>query len=449
MQSILLTMTKLGGGSLERQVMNTPCDQKFKKNFKIGLSDVRARLSLMTLFGLIGLLAPVPATAQKFEELAKTPPMGWNSWNHFDCDIDETLVRETADAMVKTGLRDAGYEYVNLDDCWHGKRDKDGFIQPDPKRFPSGIKALADYVHKRGLKLGIYSDAGTHTCQKKPGSQGYEYQDALQYARWGVDYLKYDWCNTGEGKAQRNPIEAYTVMRDAIKAAGRPMVFSVCEWGQSEPWTWAKDIGHLWRTTGDIINCWDCSIDHGTWDSHGILPILDMQKGKRAAAGPGHWNDPDMLEVGNLPTLSENRAHFAMWAMLAAPLIVGTDFRNLSQDIIDVLTNKAVIAVNQDKLGIQGFTHRSGGEVDIWVKPLSAGDWAIAFLNRSDFVQSESYNFYDAELEDYLTDRTPDFKNDSFTMLDLWTGENAGTLTSQFKVTIAPRDVRIFRMKKG
>ncbi len=271
---------------------------------------------LMAMLVLV-LLAPL-SWAEKHPELALTPPMGWNSWNHFDCDIDEQLIKETADVLVESGLRDSGFVYVNLDDCWHGERDEDGFIQPHPERFPSGIKALADYVHARGLKLGIYSDAGRLTCQRKPGSQGYEFQDALQYARWEVDYLKYDWCHTGEGDAQRNPVEAYTTMRDALAATGRPIVYSICEWGTNEPWTWAKDVGHLWRTTGDIINCWDCTIGHGTWQSWGVLNILDQQNELRRFAGPGHWNDPDMLEFGNLPTLAENRSHFVMWAMLAA-----------------------------------------------------------------------------------------------------------------------------------
>ena len=233
-------------------------------------------------------LAAVPASAQKFAELARTPPMGWNSWNHYGCDIDEALIRQTADAMVANGMRDAGYVYVNIDDCWQGERDADGILQPDPQRFPSGIKALADYVHARGLKLGIYSDAGAKTCGGRAGSQGHEYQDALQFARWGVDYLKYDWCNTGTGAAQRNPREAYATMRDALRAAGRPIVLSICEWGDNKPWEWAPEIGHLWRTTGDIVNCWNCELGHGSWTSSGILQILDKQAGAaRNTPGPG------------------------------------------------------------------------------------------------------------------------------------------------------------------
>jgi alpha-galactosidase len=232
--------------------------------------------------------------AQKFENLALTPPMGWNSWNHFACEINEKIIRETADAMVSSGMKDAGYLYINIDDCWHGERDSLGFIHPDSSRFPSGMKALSDYIHSKGLKFGIYSDAGWKTCGGKPGSRGYEYQDALQYAKWGVDYLKYDWCNT-DGL---NTEGAYLTMRDALHSAGRPVVFSLCEWGNSKPWLWGKNIGHLWRTTGDITNCFDCVVDHGTWKSWGIMYILDMQEGLRTYAGPGRWNDPDMMEVG-------------------------------------------------------------------------------------------------------------------------------------------------------
>ncbi|MEJ2299161.1 MAG: alpha-galactosidase [Woeseiaceae bacterium] len=368
----------------------------------------------LIVLSVVGLLVGSAAHAQKMEGLAQTPPMGWNSWNHFGCNIDEQLIRETADAIVASGLRDAGFEYVNLDDCWHGERDADGFIQPDAERFPSGMKALADYVHARGLRIGIYSDAGRKTCAGRPGSQGYEFQDALQYARWGIDYLKYDWCNTGEGDAQRNPIEAYTTMRDALYATGRPIVFSICEWGDNDPWTWAADIGHLWRTTGDIINCWDCEIGHGSWSSWGILRILDMQDGLRAHSGPGHWNDPDMMEVGNLETLGENRAHFAMWAMLAAPLIIGTDVRSLDPDIRAVLTNEGVVAIDQDPLGIQGFAHRKERDAEVWVRPLDGGDWALAFLNRGDAPHAVTFDFATEHVEDAMTGQRPEFAGHVF-----------------------------------
>ena len=206
-----------------------------------------------------GLAAP-NVFSQKFEGLAMTPPMGWNSWNKFACNVDEKLIRETADAMVSSGMKDAGYQYVVIDDCWHGERDAQGLIRPNAQRFPSGMKALGDYIHAKGLKFGIYSDAGWKTCGGHPGSRGHEYQDAQTYASWGVDYLKYDWCNTDGLKAEG----AYATMREALRAAGRPIIFSICEWGDNKPWEWASNVGHLWRTTGDIYPCWNCEKNYGT-----------------------------------------------------------------------------------------------------------------------------------------------------------------------------------------
>ena len=215
------------------------------------------------LFWSMWLALSAPVFAQKFEGLAKTPQMGWNSWNNFACNVNEQLIRETADAIVSSGMKDAGYVYVNIDDCWHGERDAKGFIHENPEHFPSGMKALADYLHSKGLKLGLYSDAGWKTCGGKPGSRGHEHQDALTYASWGVDYLKYDWCETNGLKAEG----AYLTMREALRAAGRPVLFSICEWGDNKPWDWAAPVGHSWRTTGDIWDCSDCVQDHGTWQS--------------------------------------------------------------------------------------------------------------------------------------------------------------------------------------
>ncbi|MFJ1470493.1 glycoside hydrolase family 27 protein, partial [Massilia orientalis] len=263
------------------------------------------RTAQLVLGVLLGAAAYGTSWAQKAEGLASTPQMGWNSWNKFACEIDERLIRETADAMVKQGLKDAGFQYVNIDDCWQGQRDTDGNIQPDPKRFPSGMKALADYVHGKGLKLGIYSDAGATTCGGRPGSRGHEYQDARTYASWDIDYVKYDWCNTPSMNAEA----AYTTMRDAIAKAGRPMLFSLCEWGMSKPWEWAGQVGHSWRTTPDIYNCFDCEFSPGLSTGLGVLRILDKQAGLRKFAGPGHWNDMDMLEVGNGMSEDEDRAH--------------------------------------------------------------------------------------------------------------------------------------------
>ncbi len=403
-------------------------------------------MNIRSLIIAVALLCTQNVLAQKFDGLAKTPPIGWNSWNHYACNIDEKLIRETADAMVKNGMRDAGYTHINLDDCWHGERDKDGYIQSDPVRFPSGIKALADYIHARGMKIGIYSDAGTKTCAGRPGSQGYEYQDARQYARWGIDYVKYDWCNTGTGADQRNPREAYRTMRDAIRAAGRPMILSICEWGDGKPWEWGKDIGHLWRTTGDIINCWDCVVSHGTWISSGILPILDQQTKLRAASGPDHWNDPDMMEVGNLPTLGENRAHFTMWVMLAAPLIAGTDVVNLKPEIRAILTDKEAIAVNQDVAGIQGFPWIKGSDVEIWAKPLGDKGWAIAVLNRSNRAQPVTIDWTAFDLKDDQTGRQGQFDKLTYGVRDVWEKSVAGNTNQPLSVTVGPRDAKLFRL---
>lgn len=398
------------------------------------------------LAALMALLvcAASPAVAQGAAPLAQTPPMGWNSWNRYGCRIDEGLIRGVADAIVANGMRDAGYTYVNIDDCWQGERDKDGFIQADPARFPSGIKALADYVHARGLKLGIYSDAGAKTCGGRAGSQGHEFQDATQYARWGVDYLKYDWCNTGTGAAQRNPREAYATMRAALDQAGRAIVFSICEWGDSKPWEWAAGIGNLWRTTGDIANCWSCKLGHGSWNSLGVMEILDKQEGLRRYAGPGHWNDPDMLEVGNLTDLNENRSHFAMWAMLAAPLIVGADIAGLKPEITRILTNPRLVAIDQDALGIQGFAWQRGAELEIWARPLSGQRWAIAPLNRSSSVQNHMLDWTKEPLGDDLTQTFAKIGEHHFNLIDAWTGKRIGDTQAPLPLHVAPRDAQVF-----
>jgi len=382
--------------------------------------------------------------AQKFPGLALTPPMGWNSWNRFAGNINEDLIRQTADAMATNGMKDAGYVYVNIDDCWHGERDAQGFIHPDPQRFPSGIKALADYVHSKGLKLGIYSDVGDKTCAGRPGSRGHEYQDALTYAQWGVDYLKYDWCNAEGLKAEG----AYTTMRDAIHAAGRPMIFSMCEWGDNEPWLWARDIGHLWRTTGDIFAKFDGVLNHGSWHQNGVLQILDMQKPLRTYAGPGHWNDPDMLEVGNGMSESEDRAHFSMWCMLAAPLISGNDQRDMKPETLRILTDKDVLAVDQDKLGIEGFACSTNGMVETWFKPLADGGWAMCVLNRGTEPQKFSFDWKHEDVSDSFSKRDANFSTTDYTFQNLWTGETGDT-KKILSAEIPGHDVLLLRLKSG
>lgn len=287
--------------------------------------------------------------------LALTPPMGWNTWNKFGCNVSDELVRGAADAMVSSGMKDAGYQYIVIDDCWQVKRDEHGNIVPDPQRFPNGIKAVADYVHSRGLKFGIYSDAGEKTCAGRPGGLGHEYQDALMYASWGVDYLKYDWCNTLPGQDAR---ASYANIRRALDASGRPIVLSICEWGTHQPWLWGQEVGgNLWRTTGDIQPRWEGKREWspGNCCNNGVMAIVDENEPLYSRAGPGHWNDPDMLEVGNGGlTTTENRTHFSLWAIMAAPLIAGNDLRNMPPDVKEILTNKEVIAVDQDALGRQG-----------------------------------------------------------------------------------------------
>jgi alpha-galactosidase len=383
--------------------------------------------------------------AQKNEKLALTPPMGWNSWNTFACNIDEKLIKETADLMVSSGMKDAGYVYLNLDDCWHGERDSLGFIHPDPKRFPSGMKALADYVHAKGLKIGIYSDAGWQTCGGKPGSRGHEYQDAYTYAQWGIDYLKYDWCNTGN----LNGEEAYKTISAAIEATKRPIVLSICEWGTNKPWLWDKKIGHLWRTSGDICPIWNGEFGHGAWFSNGILTILDMQKELRQYAGPGHWNDPDMMEVGNGMTYSEDRAHFSLWCMLAAPLIAGNDLRKMSKETLGILTNKEAIAVNQDSLGIQCFKWFDYGNLEIYAKPLSNGELAVCFLNRGDNVAKINFDWIGSEnIYDTVTGKNYEFNKTTYKLHDLWAHKEVGNTAKPFVADIAAHDVIMLRLTK-
>lgn len=363
--------------------------------------------------------------------LARTPPMGWNSWNKFACDVNEQLIREMADAMVTSGMKDAGYVYLVIDDCWQIDRDAQGNILPDPQRFPSGMKALADYVHSRGLKFGLYSDAGTLTCQKRPGSRGYEFQDARQYAAWGVDYLKYDWCSTGT----QNAPASYSIMRDALLKAGRPIVFSICEWGTSKPWLWAKDVGNLWRTTGDIQDCWDCKRD---WGGMGVVHVLDLQDGLESYAGPGHWNDPDMLEVGNQGmTITEYRAHFSLWCILAAPLMAGNDLRNMTNEVKEILTNREVIAVDQDSLGMQGRRVKRYGDREVWAKQLADGGRAVVLFNRGPKSQEISVSWTEIGYPQHVAAQ----------VRDLWAHKDLGKLIGKFSAEVPSHGVVMVTVK--
>ena len=337
-------------------------------NFQRSFS-VLAFLACLHVATSATLLAPA-ASAQTSASLAQTSPMGWNSWNKFGCNVSDKLIREMADAMVSSGMQAAGYQYVNIDDCWQVSRDASGTIVADPTRFPAGMKALADYVHSKGLKLGLYTDAGTGTCEKRPGSLNHEDQDAKTYASWGIDYVKIDWCNA-EGL---DPEVQYAKFRDALAHSGRPIVFSICNWGVKTPWRWGPTTGNLWRTTGDI---------NDTYDRMTLIGF--GQNGLEKFAGPGHWNDPDMLEVGNGGMKrDEYRTHMALWAILAAPLLAGNDLRSMSAETKELLTNSEVLAVDQDKKGVQGHRVWQEGPLEIWVKPLADGSQAAGLFNRSE-----------------------------------------------------------------
>ena len=364
--------------------------------------------------------------------LARTPPMGWNSWNKFGCkDINEKVVRASADTMAGNGMQDAGYQFIVIDDCWQVGRDANGNIIPDPDRFPNGIKALADYVHSKGLKFGIYSDAGTKTCAGRPGSWGYEYQDARQYAAWGVDYLKYDWCNNGG----QNSEAAYTRMSDALAKSGRPIVFSICEWGSTKPWLWAKNIGNLWRSTGDIQDCWECKKE---WGGLGFVQIIDLMAGLESYAGPGHWNDPDMLEVGNGGmTDSEYRAHFSFWALLSAPLMAGNDIANMSDATKAILLNKEVIAIDQDPAGFEGRRLGKDGDIEIWAKQLHDGGRAVALLNRGVAAKDISVAWTDIGYPDSLP----------ASVRDLWSKKDLGQRKGSFSAGVPSHGVVLVTIK--
>ena len=356
------------------------------------------------------------------EQLARTPPMGWNSWNKFGCNVSDQMIREMADAMVSTGMQSAGYEYVNVDDCWQVSRDADGTIVADPSRFPSGMKALADYVHSKGLKFGLYTDAGRLTCQKRPGSLDHEVQDAKTYAQWGVDYIKVDWCHA-EGL---DPEVQYAKFRDALAQSGRAIVFSICNWGVKAPWQWGPHTGNLWRTTEDIS-------DH--YDRMSVIGF--SQNGLDKFAGPGHWNDPDMLEVGNGGMKhDEYLTHMSLWVLLAAPLLAGNDLRSMDQETKEILTNPEIIAVDQDAKGVQGHRLWDEGPLEIWAKPLSDGSHAVGLFNRGE-----------SELKITLA-----FKMLGITgparLRDLWQHRNLGTLNDTYVASVPKHGVVMLKVTK-
>ena len=314
-------------------------------------------------------IAPPPIKPVPYNGLAKTPPMGWNSWNLFAEKVDDATVRTMADAMVSSGMKDAGYIYVNIDDTWEGTRDSNGVLHTNHK-FPD-MKALADYVHSKGLKIGIYSGPGPRTCGNYPASYGYEAQDAKMYADWGIDYLKYDWCSASTIYQNDALQPVYQKMGQALADTHRPIVYSLCEYGMGDVEKWGPEVGgNLWRTTGDINDSWDSMVDN-----------IHKQVKTASYAGPGHWNDPDMLEIGNgHMSADEYRTHMSLWALTAAPLLAGNDIRSMSDETKSILLNKEVIAVDQDPLGKQA-SPKKDGDLETWVKPLKDGGVAVGVVN--------------------------------------------------------------------
>jgi alpha-galactosidase len=399
-------------------------------------------LALIT-FSVPAQTAPAPKTAHKASQkpaprqvVAPTPPMGWNSWNFFAGRVTDQDIRSAADELVSTGMKDAGYVYINIDDTWQGDRDADGVLHANSK-FPD-MKALADYVHSKGLKLGIYSSPGPKTCAGYAGSLDHEAQDAQLYASWGIDYLKYDLCSFRKAvmtaKAPDDKAEqmrmmeaAYKKMDDALKATGRPIVYSLCQYGWDAVWEWGPSVdANLWRTTGDIQSNWNS-----------IYTILNEQAGLAKYAAPGHWNDPDMLEVGNGKlSLAENHTHFSMWAMLAAPLLAGNDLPNMKPEIKATLTNKDVIAIDQDRLGREATRVYSEGEVDVWARHLSGGAMAIAVVAAgSDRVSTHPFHLSLAKLGLHGTQKA----------IDLWTGKEM-ELTDNMPLEIPSHDILLVRI---
>ena len=373
-----------------------------------------------------------PAFSQQ-DVLAARPPMGWNSWNHFKSKVDDATIRAQAEAMVSSGMRDAGYTYINIDDTWEGERDANGRIQPNSK-FPD-MKALADFVHSKGLKLGIYSSPGPKTCAKYEGSYGHELQDAQTYAAWGIDYLKYDLCGLREQMsaapspeaAHKIMVDAYQKMDDALRSTGRPIVYSLCQYGNDAVWEWGAGVGgNLWRTTGDISDRYASMADIGFG-----------QAGLARFAGPGHWNDPDMLEVGNGGmNADEYRTHMSLWAILAAPLLAGNDLSTMTPETIALLTNRDVIAVDQDPAGKEGDRVTAEGPLEVWARPLADGSKAVGIFNR-----------HQLPLTAHVDLRTLGFSHGAKAR-DLWSHKDLGKIDSLYTVQIPAHGVVFLRVSE-
>ncbi len=386
----------------------------------------RRSFAMLAAFALLSFRLPAQTG-----KMAATPPMGWNSWNHFAKQVSDTIVRAQADAMVSSGMRDAGYIYINIDDTWEGERDAQGFIHPNNK-FPD-IKALADYVHSKGLKLGIYSSPGPKTCAKYEGSYGHEEQDAQTYAEWGIDYLKYDLCSLHDMMKQAGSpeaahkimVDAYTKMHNALLKTGRPIVFSLCQYGDDAVWRWGNAVGgNLWRTTGDISDRYSRMAEIGF-----------SQAGLSKYAGPGHWNDPDMLEIGNggMKT-DEYRTHMALWALLAAPLLAGNDLTTMTPETVSLLTNREVIAIDQDPAGMQGDRVTAEGPVEVWARPLADGSKAVGLFNRHHVPLDVRVDF-----------RQLGFKG-TVQLRDVWSGSKLGTAEGDYHSMVPAHGVVLLRV---
>jgi len=382
-------------------------------------------LAMKKLLGMIVLLMLALSSAAVAQKLAATPPMGWNSWNHFGCKITAADVRAAADAIASNGMKQAGYIYVNIDDCWQGTRDAQGNIHPNARL--GDIKALADYVHSKGLKIGIYSSPGPKTCAGYEGSYGHEEQDAKQYAAWGIDYLKYDWCSASRVYKPEQMQAVYKKMHDALLKTGRPIVYSLCQYGWQDVWRWGASVGgNLWRTTGDIS-------DH--YDRMSVIGF--DQNGLQKFAGPGHWNDPDMLEIGNGGmSHDEELTHMSLWAILAAPLLAGNDLSKMSADTLSILTNHEVIAVDQDPKGIQGHRVTQEGPLEVWEKPLSDGSIAVGLFNRGTWVSPITVNFRELGI------------NTPVKVRDLWKHEDLGVFHGSFTATVPYHGVVLVKLTR-
>jgi alpha-galactosidase len=370
-------------------------------------------------------IEPPPLRPAKYNGLAKTPPMGWNSWNKFAGRIDDATVRGIADAMATNGMKEAGYVYINIDDTWEGYRDAQGNITTN-KKFPD-MKALADYVHSKGLKIGIYSSPGPNTCAGYEGSYGHEEKDAQTFAKWGIDYLKYDWCGARTLYTDEEMPAVYQKMGEALLKTGRPIVYSLCQYGRLDVWKWGASVGgNLWRTTGDIRDTWESMTGIG-FRQNELAPY----------AKPGHWNDPDMLEIGNGGmTDTEYRTHMSLWAMLAAPLLAGNDLRNMTPETLAILTNREVIAVDQDKLGQQGKQVWKSGDQEIWTRPLSGGAMAVAVFNRGKEEAKVTINWTNLGVTKETLIR------------DLWAHKDLdATSVPEYTVTVAGHGVVMLRVK--